>query len=249
MLVMMVVTAANLGMGTPACESSGPEQPRGGDFRAVARAEMVTSQIAARGVADRAVLAAMRKVPRHEFVPAQVADMAYADRPLPIGERQTISQPYIVALMSELAALKPGARVLEIGTGSGYQAAVLSELGAKVYTVEIIAPLAERAAATLTRLGYANVHTRIGDGYRGWPEAAPFDAIVVTAAPPAVPAPLKEQLKVGGRLVLPVGTYDQELRVITRTAQGWDERDVIPVLFVPMTGEAQTPPPSPGRGK
>ncbi|MBN2576478.1 MAG: protein-L-isoaspartate(D-aspartate) O-methyltransferase [Deltaproteobacteria bacterium] len=236
-------------MGTPACESAGPEQDRRGDSRAAARAEMVTSQIAARGVVDRAVLAAMRKVPRHEFVPANVADLAYADRPLPIGERQTISQPYIVALMSELAALKPGARVLEIGTGSGYQAAVLSELGALVYTIEIVAPLAERAAATLGRLGYAEVRTRVGDGYRGWPEAAPFDAIVVTAAPPAVPAPLKEQLKIGGRLVLPVGTYEQDLRVITRTAQGYDERDVIPVLFVPMTGEAQTPPPAPGRGK
>jgi len=189
----------------------------------------------------------MGKVPRHEFDPSDVAGMAYVDGPLPIGWRQTISQPYIVALMSELAAPRPGARVLEVGTGSGYQAAVLSELGAEVYSIEIIEPLARRAAATLARLGYASVHTRTGDGYRGWPEAAPFDAIVVTAAPAAVPEPLRQQLKIGGRLVLPVGTRAQELRVITRTAQGWDERKVIPVVFVPMTGEAQTPLPLPDR--
>jgi protein-L-isoaspartate(D-aspartate) O-methyltransferase len=213
----------------------------------MARAEMVTTQIAARGVLDRSVLAAMGKVPRQEFVPSEVAEMAYVDGPLPIGWRQTISQPYIVALMSELAAPRPGARVLEVGTGSGYQAAVLSELGAEVYSIEIIEPLARRAAATLARLGYASVHTRTGDGYRGWPEAAPFDAIVVTAAPAAVPEPLRQQLKIGGRLVLPVGTRAQELRVITRTAQGWDERKVIPVVFVPMTGEAQTPLPLPDR--
>ena len=213
----------------------------------MARAEMVTTQIAARGVLDRSVLAAMGKVPRHEFVPSDVAGMAYVDGPLPIGWRQTISQPYIVALMSELAAPRPGARVLEVGTGSGYQAAVLSELGAEVYSIEIVEPLARRAAATLARLGYASVHTRTGDGYRGWPEAAPFDAIVVTAAPAAVPEPLRQQLKIGGRLVLPVGTRAQELRVITRTAQGWDERKVIPVVFVPMTGEAQTPLPLPDR--
>jgi len=242
----MAVLGAYLGMGTTrTCASGEPEHPR----LATARAEMVATQIAARGVQNAAVLAAMRKVPRHEFVPARVADRAYEDCPLPIGWRQTISQPYIVALMSELAALRPGARVLEVGTGSGYQAAVLSELGAEVYTIEIVEPLGRQAAATLARLGYGGVRTHIGDGYRGWPEAAPFDAIVVTAAPPAVPAPLKQQLKLGGRLVLPVGTFDQELRVITRTARGWDERDVIPVVFVPMTGEAQTPAPLSGRGK
>jgi protein-L-isoaspartate(D-aspartate) O-methyltransferase len=234
---------------THVCESAEPQRASGGDVLAAARAEMVAEQIAARGVVDGAVLAAMRKVPRHEFVPSNVAKMAYDDRPLPIGWGQTISQPYIVALMSELAALRPGARVLEVGTGSGYQAAVLSELGAKVYTIEIVSPLADKAAATLTRLGYGSVHARTGDGYGGWPEAAPFDAILVTAAPRSVPLPLKQQLKIGGRLVLPVGTYDQELRVITRTAQGWDERGVIPVLFVPMTGEAQTPPAEPARGK
>jgi protein-L-isoaspartate(D-aspartate) O-methyltransferase len=245
---MMVVMGAHLGMGKlRGCESDEPDLAPGGDGLAMARAEMVTTQIAARGVLDRSVLAAMGKVPRQEFVPSEVAEMAYVDGPLPIGWRQTISQPYIVALMSELAAPRPGARVLEVGTGSGYQAAVLSELGAEVYSIEIIEPLACRAAATLARLGYASVHTRTGDGYRGWPEAAPFDAIVVTAAPASVPEPLRQQLKIGGRLVLPVGTRAQELRVITRTAQCWDERKVIPVVFVPMTGEAQTPLPLPDR--
>jgi protein-L-isoaspartate(D-aspartate) O-methyltransferase len=241
MLVKTVAMGVCLGMGTiRACDAAEPEPASGRDSLAQARAEMVRSQIEARGVRDGAVLAAMRKVPRHELVPSRVAAMAYHDRPLPIGWNQTISQPYIVALMSELTAAKPGSRVLEIGTGSGYQAAVLCELGAEVYSIEIVAPLAERAAATLARLGYTSVHTRTGDGYRGWPEAAPFDAIVVTAAPPSVPEPLKQQLKIGGRLVLPVGTYDQDLRVITRTAQGWDERTVIPVAFVPMTGEAES---------
>jgi len=245
---MMVVMGAHLGMGKlRGCESDEPDLAPGGDGLAMARAEMVTTQIAARGVLDRSVLAAMGKVPRQEFVPSEVAEMAYVDGPLPIGWRQTISQPYIVALMSELAAPRPGARVLEVGTGSGYQAAVLSELGAEVYSIEIVEPLARRAAATLARLGYASVHTRTGDGYRGWPEAAPFDAIVVTAAPASVPEPLRQQLKIGGRLVLPVGTRAQELRVITRTAQCWDERKVIPVVFVPMTGEAQTPLPLPDR--
>ncbi len=230
---------------TRACASDGPDRAAAGEPEAAARAEMVATQIEARGVRDPAVLAAMRKVPRHEFVPAGVAKAAYEDSPLPIGWHQTVSQPYIVALMSELAAPRPGARVLEVGTGSGYQAAVLRELGAEVYSVEIIEPLGQRAAATLARLGYGGVHTRIGDGYRGWPEAAPFDAIVVTAAPPSVPQPLKAQLKIGGRLVLPVGTSDQELRVITRTTRGFDERSVIPVVFVPMTGEAQSPAPAP----
>ena len=241
--VPTVVLGAYLGMGTTrACDAGTPAGA--GDPSAFAQAEMVTTQIAARGVTDRMVLAAMRKVPRHAFVPARLASRAYDDAPLPIGWRQTISQPYIVALMTELAELRPGARVLEVGTGSGYQAAVLGELGVEVYTVEIIEELASQAATTLRRLGYDSIHTRTGDGYRGWPEVAPFDAIVVTAAPPRVPEPLKQQLKIGGRLVLPVGTDDQELRVIVRTAKGWDERTVIPVLFVPMTGEVQRPPSS-----
>jgi protein-L-isoaspartate(D-aspartate) O-methyltransferase len=200
---------------------------------------MIARQVAARGVKDQDVLAAMRAVPRHEFVPEDVRGLAYADRPLPIGLDQTISQPYIVALMTELAAVGRGRRVLEIGTGSGYQAAILAALGAEVYTIEIVAPLAERAASTFRRLGYEEIRTRIGDGYQGWPEAAPFDAVVVTAAPPRIPEPLKTQLKVGGRLVIPVGEGYQELKVITRTETGFDEKSIIPVRFVPMTGKAQ----------
>jgi protein-L-isoaspartate(D-aspartate) O-methyltransferase len=188
----------------------------GDDPSSAARERMVAEQIAARGVADARVLAAMRKVPRHEFVPADVRARAYDDSPLAIGHDQTISQPYIVALMTELAALGPGARVLEIGTGSGYQAAVLAEVAGAVYTIEILAPLARRAEATLSRLGYGRVHVRQGDGYRGWPEAAPFDAIVVTAAAPKVPPALLEQLADGGRLVMPVGDREQHLEVHRR---------------------------------
>lgn len=202
-----------------------------------AREQMVDQQIAARGIRDPRILAALRKVPRHEFVPSEVASRAYEDRPLPIGLEQTISQPYIVALMTELAEVRAGARVLEIGTGSGYQAAVLAELGATVYTIEIIPELATRASSTLRRLGY-RAHTRTGDGYRGWREAAPFDAIIVTAAPPRIPEPLKQQLAVGGRLVVPVGDLTQELMVIKRTEVGFAERKAAPVRFVPMVGEA-----------
>jgi protein-L-isoaspartate(D-aspartate) O-methyltransferase len=204
----------------------------------VARDRMVDEQIVPRGIKDPAVLAAMRRVPRHLFVPEDVRALAYADRPLPIGHDQTISQPAIVATMSALANVRRGGRVLEVGTGSGYQAAVLAAMGAEVYSIEIVAPLGDQAAKLLAQMGYKNVKTRIGDGYRGWPEAAPFDAILVTAAPPQVPEPLKSQLKIGGRLVIPVGTVEQELRVLTRTRTGWDERTVIPVRFVPMTGEA-----------
>ncbi len=200
---------------------------------------MVQDQIAARGVTDERVLAAMRKVPRHEFVPADRREMAYRDHPLPIGHEQTISQPFIVAVMTELAAVGPKSKVLEIGTGSGYQAAILGEIAGEVYTIEIVEPLAARAKALLARLGYDNVHLRHGDGYQGWPDKAPFDAIVVTAAPPKIPEPLKHQLAVGGHLVVPVGAPRQDLRVITRTADGYEERSEFPVLFVPMTGEAQ----------
>jgi protein-L-isoaspartate(D-aspartate) O-methyltransferase len=214
--------------------------PGAADPEAVARARMVEDQLAAQGISDARVLAAMRKVPRHELVPRSVRRLAYADRPLPIGEGQTISQPYIVAYMTEQLRLRGGERVLEVGTGSGYQAAVLAQMGAEVYTIEIVPALARRAAADLKRLGYARVKVREGDGYRGWPEAAPFDAIVVTAAPPEVPAPLIEQLKPGGRLVLPVGEGWQELLLITKDASGRVHRKtLLPVLFVPMTGEAQ----------
>ncbi len=208
---------------------------------AAALEEMVAEQIAGRGVADARVLAALRKVPRHEFVARSLRREAYADHPLPIGHGQTISQPYVVAAMTELAQVGPGERVLEVGTGSGYQAAVLAELAREVYTIEIVEPLAKSAAATLARLGYAAVRVRHGDGYLGWPEAAPFDAIVVTAAPPRVPPPLLEQLAVGGKLVIPVGEDWQELEVHTKTATGVEVRQVFPVRFVPMTGEASKP--------
>ena len=203
------------------------------------RLAMVTSQIAARGIRDPRVLDAFRRVPREAFVPADAVAGAYEDHPLTIGYGQTISQPYIVALMTEEARVRPGARVLEIGTGSGYQAAVLSLLAGQVDTIEIVEPLATRAATLLQALGYRNVTVRAGDGYRGWPERAPFDAILITAAPKEIPQPLLDQLAVGGRLVAPVGEGDQELVVVERTAAGLQRRAVIPVRFVPMTGEAQ----------
>lgn len=205
------------------------------------RERMVREQLETRDVTNARVLAAMRKVARQEFVPAKLRAHAYEDTPLPIGHDQTISQPYIVALMTELAALGPDARVLEVGTGSGYQAAILAELARDVYTIEIVAPLARSAETTLRRLGYDHVHVRAGDGYRGWPEAAPFDAILVTAAPQTVPAPLLGQLAVGGRLVIPVGGVDQQLEVHQRTSVGFEVRHVAPVRFVPMTGEATQP--------
>jgi len=206
-----------------------------------AREEMVARQIEGRDIEDAAVLAALREVPRHEFVPEAWQRFAYDDGPLPIGHKQTISQPYIVAVMTELAALPENGRVLEVGTGSGYGAAVLSRVTKDVYTIEILEALADRARDTLKRLGYDNVEVRHGDGYQGWPEHAPFDAIIVTAAPETVPEPLKQQLKIGGRLVLPVGKRKQrqELRVITRTRQGFRDEFVFGVKFVPMTGEAE----------
>lgn len=202
------------------------------------REKMVTEQIIARNVKDKKVLSAMLKVPRHEFVPENLKKFAYEDRPLPIGEDQTISQPYIVALMTELLELKGDERVLEIGTGSGYQAAILAEIAKEVYTIEIIPSLARSAEERLKRLGYKNIKVKIGDGYKGWQEYAPFDAIIVTAAPDHVPQPLVDQLKVGGRMVIPVGSMFQELKLITKNG-GIKERDIIPVRFVPMTGEAQ----------
>jgi protein-L-isoaspartate(D-aspartate) O-methyltransferase len=201
-----------------------------------ARERMVASQIEARGVRDPRVLAALRRVPRHLFVPKEAEAEAYADHPLPIGHGQTISQPYIVAFMTEALALRGGESVLEIGTGSGYQSAVLSLIAARVHTIEIVAPLAEAARARLAEHGYRNVETRAGDGYQGWPEAAPFDAIIVTAAAPRVPEPLKAQLKDGGRLILPVGDEYQELVLLTRRGERFEQKTVLPVRFVPMTG-------------
>lgn len=202
---------------------------------------MVSQQLVARGIRDARVLEAMRRVPRHEFVESVDRDQAYADHPLPIPADQTISQPYIVALMSELADIQPGDKVLEVGTGSGYQAAVLAELGARVFSIEIVESLANLARERLRRLGYA-VDVRAGDGYEGWPEHAPFDAILITAAPPNVPEPLPQQLEVGGKLVVPVGESVQDLWVWTRTETGFDRRSVLGVRFVPMTGKAQATP-------
>jgi protein-L-isoaspartate(D-aspartate) O-methyltransferase len=211
---------------------------------APARQRMVTEQLAGprRDITNARVLAVMGKVPRQEFVPGHLRSQAYQDRPLPIGHGQTISQPYIVAFMTEQLEPKPSDRVLEIGTGSGYQAAVLAELTAEVYTIEIIKDLANQAAASLKRLGYTNVHARTGDGYKGWPEAAPFDAIMVTCAPEKVPQPLIDQLKDGGRMIIPVGSLrNQELVVLRKHDGKLDRRAVLPIRFVPMTGQAQGP--------
>ena len=236
----MVVLLALAGGWSSGCGGGGPASNE--TAFAAQREAMVTHQIATRGVRDEHVLTAMRKVPRHLFVPVELQAEAYADHPLPIGENQTISQPYIVGLMTELLKVHPGDRVLEVGTGSGYQAAVLSAIGCQVYTVEIRAALARTAEARLHDLGYQNVHVRSGDGYGGWPEGAPFAAIIVTAAPERIPEPLQQQLAVGGRLVIPVGSFYQQLKVITREAQGLSERNVIPVRFVPMTGEVERRP-------
>src|SRR5688572_26087617 len=199
------------------------------------RERMVAEQLAGRDIRDPRVLEAMRKVPRHQFVPAAMRGRAYGDFPLPIGNEQTISQPYIVAYMTQALELKPSHKVLEIGTGSGYQAAVLGELAAQIYTIEIVGELAERATKALADAGYRNVHVRHGDGYAGWPEHAPFDAIMVTAAPDHVPEPLIRQLATGGRMIIPVGDTYQELRLIQKTETGLVERSTIPVRFVPLT--------------
>jgi protein-L-isoaspartate(D-aspartate) O-methyltransferase len=208
---------------------------------AKARRRMIEQQLRSRDIRDLRVLDALGEVPRHRFVLAEDLDIAYADHPLPIGFDKTISQPYVVALMTELAAPKPTDRILDIGTGSGYQAAILSLLCREVFSVEILQPLADAAAHRLAALGYANVTVRCADGYRGWPEHAPFDAIVVAASPNHVPQPLVDQLAPGGRLVLPLGGYPQQLTVIEKHADGsLSRRNAAPVLFVPMTGEADS---------
>jgi len=200
---------------------------------------MVRYQIKARGISDPRVLKAFEKVERHEFVDDDYRSQAYNDHPLPIGEGQTISQPYMVALMTDLADADSTDRVLEIGTGSGYQAAILAELVDSVYTIEIIESLGLRARGLLDSLGYDNIRFRIGDGYRGWPQAAPFDAIIVTAAPPEIPQPLLDQLIEGGRMVVPVGTYYQELVLVEKHDGRIEKSRIAPVRFVPMTGESR----------
>jgi protein-L-isoaspartate(D-aspartate) O-methyltransferase len=206
------------------------------DPYAAARQQLVDHLQRAQNLEDPRVLSAMEAVPRHRFVPAELVDLAYEDRPLPIGHEVTISQPYIVALMTQLADVQPGERVLEVGTGSGYQAAVLAQLGAEVYSIERIEALATEAQKLLRELGYSSVHVRHGDGYAGWPEHAPFDAILLTAAPPSIPTALTDQLAVGGKLVAPVGAEVgwQELVVIHKTSKGLRSRRVADVAFVPM---------------
>lgn len=205
------------------------------------RMRMVDDQIISRGVTDTAVIRAMRSVPRHLFVPQSYRNEAYNDYPLPIGSGQTISQPYIVAFMTEVLDLKRDERVLEVGTGSGYQAAVLAEICDSVYSIEIIPGLGERARKTLKSLGYDNVSVRIGDGYQGWEEAAPFDAIIVTCSPTQVPDPLEEQLAEGGRMIIPVGNlYAQELYLMRKEKGKLKQRAVLPVRFVPMIREDGT---------
>ncbi len=212
------------------------EEPDSADLQAL-RDRMVRLQIEARGVRDPDILRAMRTVPRDRFVPDAPAAQAYGDYPLPIGFGQTISQPFIVAFMADAAGISPEDRVLEIGTGSGYGAAILGELAAEVYTVEIVPELAERAARVLASLGYDNVHVRAGNGWGGWPEHAPYDAILVTAAPDEIPPALVEQLALGGTLVIPVGDTLQRLRVFRKTEDGMEEVSSLPVQFVPMVRE------------
>jgi len=201
------------------------------------RLRMVETQLRARGISNAEVLKAMSRVPRHMFVPSDLKAYAYDDRPLPIGSSQTISQPYIVAYMTEALQLQPDHTVLEVGTGSGYQAAVLAELVRQVYTIEIIPDLAAQARRTLAEMGYRNVDVRSGNGYFGWPEHAPFSRIIVTAAPPEIPQALVDQLAVGGVMVLPVGTSVQEIVIVTKAANGVTQQRTIPVRFVPMVGQ------------
>jgi protein-L-isoaspartate(D-aspartate) O-methyltransferase len=219
-----------------ACGPRAAEPQRADGSREADRRRMVDQQLRARDITSPRVLDAILKVPRHLFVPDDVRASAYDDRPLPIGFDQTISQPYIVAFMTQALDVQPGHRVLEIGTGSGYQAAVLAALAGQVYSIEIVAALADRARATLAGLGYGNVDVRTGNGYLGWPEHAPYDRIMVTAAPEQVPAALVEQLKVGGLMAIPVGSVEQELRIMRRTANGMQTLRTLPVRFVPMTG-------------
>jgi protein-L-isoaspartate(D-aspartate) O-methyltransferase len=239
---------ASLGLATSATghaqDTGAPPQrffmeKSGGSF-ATSSGQMVDRQLRARGIDDPRTLRAMAKVPRERFVPKELTARAYDDSPLPIGFGQTISQPYIVAFMTQALRPKPTDRVLEIGTGSGYQAAVLSELVAQVYSIEIVRPLAQRAAVVLQALGYKNVLVKGGDGYKGWPEYAPFDSIIVTAAPDHVPQPLIEQLKEGGRLIIPVGkTHAQRLYTYEKRGGSLKETAVIPVRFVPLTRDRE----------
>ncbi len=248
----LALVICSLSAGHGGCPTKGPivtenEQqrapaPEAADL-SVLRERMVRDQLQARDVKDPRVLAAMLKVPRHEFVPSSLIGAAYEDSALPLMLGQTISQPYIVGYMTQALALKGSERVLEIGTGSGYQAAILAEMVPEVFTIEILPELTARATAILARLGYKNIQFKTGDGYAGWPEFAPFDAIIVTAAPDHVPQPLIDQLKPGGRMIIPVGRYEQDLLLVEKGLSGVTRRSTIPVRFVPMTGKAQQHPP------
>lgn len=239
-LVLACITLIGVLAWTSSCnEGRGADSSLIDPNREAERNRLVEEHIISRGIKDPAVLAAMRRVPRHRFVPAMYSAFAYMDGPLPIGHDQTISQPSLVAMMTEVLSLKKTDKVLEVGTGSGYQAAVLAELADKVLTVEILEPLARQAERTLTELAYNNVRVRVGDGYQGWPEEAPFDAIIVTAAPDHVPQPLLDQLAVGGRLILPVGRYYQTLELYRRTAEGYEREIITLVRFVPLVREGQ----------
>jgi protein-L-isoaspartate(D-aspartate) O-methyltransferase len=230
----MRIVAQYLLFAALATTGCGQQAPTTADF-ASQRQRMVEQQLKFRGIKDERVLAAMAKVPREEFVPVVARPSAYEDGPLPIGYDQTISQPYIVAFMTEQLRAQPGDRILEIGSGSGYQAAILAELVAEVYTIDIVEPLAKTAEATLQRLGYKNVHVKVGDGYKGWPEEAPFDAVIVTCAPEKVPQPLADQLKDGGRIVIPVGErFAQQLFLLEKKNGQLKESVTLPVRFVPM---------------
>jgi protein-L-isoaspartate(D-aspartate) O-methyltransferase len=232
----LALAASLVGGTTPACQAPAQESDQRSADRAVERRRMVDEQLLGRDITSARVLAAMRTVPRHRFIPEPLRDRAYQDSPLPIGLGQTISQPYIVAFMTQALDVEPGHRVLEIGTGSGYQAAVLAELTGEVYSIEVLPDLAERARVTLAALGYDRVQLRAGNGYLGWPEHAPFDRIMVTAAPPEIPPALVQQLKIGGLMAIPVGTTEQELQILRRTASGLETLRTLPVRFVPMTG-------------
>jgi len=219
-------------------ESTDKPDPKDADW-ARCREQMVREQLQARDITDARVISAMLQVPRHEFVPSELIDSAYTDNALPLKMGQTISQPYIVAYMTQALGLRGTERVLEIGTGSGYQTAVLAQIVPEVYTIEILPELQKQAGALLSKLGYRNIRYKTGDGYLGWPEYAPFDRIIVTAAPEDIPQPLIDQLKVGGRLVIPVGTLNQDLMIVEKGKSGIIRRSAIPVRFVPMTGKAQ----------
>lgn len=247
LLIGSLLVGPGLAVAVGGCAGTGKEDngaERGGeaDSYEEARKQMVSTQIRSRGIVDKRVIEAMERVPRHLFVPDAYREQAYIDSPLPIGYGQTISQPYIVALMTEALKIEPGDKVFEVGTGSGYQAAVLAEMGAEVYTMEIVEELAASANRLFKSLNYSHIHARLGDAYQGWVEHSPFDAVIVTAAPEHVPQPLVDQLKTGGRMVIPVGGRFQDLVLMTKTADGLEKESLGPVIFVPMTGEARDKP-------